>query len=176
LEERGITKYAVQRNPSSIVVTLPNESESNMQRHVEALSRLLGEAAELSADAARDVIFRDPRDDRAIVIEVRGPASAGDGKDAVVRKLKAEENELRRRGVASLLLFGSASTSKPYPNDVDLLARFRSDVRLSAFDLAGIRLYLEDRLGRRVDLSSEKSFPAEWKQRVEQTGIRIFDS
>jgi predicted nucleotidyltransferase len=163
LENRGVTKYAVLRNVSSISISLPNEPESSVQRYFEEFSRT-------------DAAFRDPRDHHTIIIEIKSPGSERNGREDLVRALKAEENELRQRGVASLLLFGSAAVAGSQPNDVDLLARYRPDIRLSAFDVAGIQLYLEDRLGRRVDLSNEKSFPAAWKSQVERSGIRIFDS
>jgi predicted nucleotidyltransferase len=163
LEDRGVTKYTVQRNLLSIAISLPNEPEGSVQRYFEEFART-------------DVASRDPRDHHTIVIEIKSPGSERDRREDLVRALKAEENELRQRGISSLLLFGSAAAADSHPNDVDLLARYRSDIRLSAFDVAGIQLYLEDRLGRRVDLSNEKTFPAAWKSEVERSGIRIFDS
>jgi predicted nucleotidyltransferase len=111
-------------------------------------------------------------------IPAQGAASrdAVKARDALLQALRDEEPELRRRGIESLLLFGSAATLKSFPNDIDLLARFRPELRLSAFDIAEIQAYLEQTLGGRVDLSTEATFPSEFRKTAEQSGIRIFGS
>ena len=177
LEDHGVTTYAVTRSPSSIVLSLPNEPEIAVQHHLEGLKDRLQEIVlEPAAHERHDLILRDPRDHHAIIIEIQSPHDERSTRDAIVRRLKDEEPELRRRGIESLLFFGSAATLKPYPNDIDLLARFRADLQLSAFDIAEVQAYLEQKLGRRVDLSTEKTFPSEFKKIAEQTGIRIFGS
>jgi predicted nucleotidyltransferase len=177
LEGRGVTTYAVKRTPSSIVLSLPNEPESAVQRHLEGLKgRLKQSGGNDRADTAEDFVVRDPRDHHGIVIEIIGRHDTQDVRDTIVEKLKSEEAELRRRGIDALLLFGSATASPGYPNDVDLLARFRPGLRLSAFDIAEIQGYLEDVLGRRVDLSNEKTFPSAFRVVAERDGIRIFQT
>lgn len=163
LEDGGITMYALQRNHTSIAISLPNEPESSVQRYLEKFAR--------SGNA-----FSDPRDHRTIIIVIEPAQNDSNRREELVQALKAEEGELRQRGIDSLLLFGSAAASGSQPHDVDLLARYRPGIRLSAFDIAGIQLYLEDRLGQRVDLSNEKTFPADWRSKVERSGIRIFGS
>lgn len=175
LEDLGVSSYAMRRRPASITLSLPDEPESAVQRHLEGLRDRLQEIVISSPESPVDFVSRDPRDDHAIIIEIK-PAGGDEraAREQLVEDLRSEEAELRRRGIESLILFGSAATLKPSPRDVDLLARFRSDARLSAFDLADIQLYLEQRLGRRVDVSDERTFPAAFLPGVEQTGIRIF--
>jgi predicted nucleotidyltransferase len=170
LEDHGVTTYAVKRSPSSIILSLPNEPEVAVQRHLEGLKDRLQEIVFTFPER----VTRDPRDHHAIVIEVASATDPAKARDALVRALRGEESELRHRGIESLLLFGSAATLKSYPNDIDLLVRFRPGLRLSAFDLAEIQAYLEQTLGRRVDLSTEASFPTEFRKTAEQSGIRIF--
>lgn len=172
LEDHGVTTYAVKRSPSSIVLSLPNEPEVAVQRHLEGLKDRLQEIVFTFPER----VSRDPRDHHAIVIDVASAADPAKARDLLVRALRDEEPELRRRGVESLLLFGSAATLRSHPNDIDLLVRFRPGLRLSAFDLAEIQAYLEQRLGRRVDLSTETSFPADFRKTAEQSGIRIYGS
>jgi predicted nucleotidyltransferase len=177
LEDSGVTTYAVTRSPSSILLSLPNEPEIAVQRHVQGLKGRLQEIVlERVPQDRADLVLRDPRDHHAIIIEITSPRPERDARSEIVRALAAEEPELRRRGIESLLLFGSAATEQQHPNDVDLLARFQADLRLTAFDIADVQAYLEHRLGRRVDLSSEKTFPSSFRQAVEQSGIRIFGS
>ena len=175
LEDNGVTSYAVTREPSSITLLLPNEPESSVERHFEGLRDRLQEIVIRSdADAPLDFVSRDPRDQHAIIVSITPAGEERSARDALVQRLQNEEGELRRRGIESLLLFGSSSTLESNPHDIDLLARFRSDARLSAFDLADIQLYLERRLGRRVDLVTEKTFPAAFLAGLDRTGIRIF--
>jgi predicted nucleotidyltransferase len=177
LEALGVTSYAVTREPSSITLLLPNEPESSVERHFEGLRDRLQEIVIRSdAHAPLDFVSRDPRDQHAIIVNITPAGDERSARDSLVQRLQNEEGELRRRGIESLILFGSSSTMKPNPHDVDLLARFQRDARLSAFDLADIQLYLERRLGRRVDLANEKLLPAAFLAGVERTGIRIFGS
>jgi len=80
----------------------------------------------------------------------------------VVRKLKAEQENLRRRyGVTSLALFGSVARDEAVPDsDVDVLVEFGRPITL--FDLVATQQHLERCLGvRRVDLVPRDSvFPA----------------
>lgn len=177
LEDQGVTSYAVRREPSSVTLSLPDEPESAVERHLEGLRDRLQEIAVTSrAVAPVDFVSRDPRDHHTIIIDMTPAGNERSDRDSLVQRLRNEEAELRRRGIESLLLFGSASTLEPHPHDVDLLARFRRDARLSAFDLADIQLYLERRLARRVDLSDERKFPTGFLSSVKQTGIPIFGS
>ncbi|MEA2664339.1 MAG: polymerase beta, Nucleotidyltransferase, partial [Candidatus Eremiobacteraeota bacterium] len=176
LEERGIEKYALARSRSAVSLSLPNAPEHLMERHVAELRDTLRERFAGQLSDVANAVARDMRDDRTIVVKMRPSPAEPSPTEAIVRILKGEENELRRRGVVSLLLFGSTASGKADANDVDLLARFRPDVRLSAFDVANLQRYLEERVDRRVDLSNEKSFPAAWAKQVKDTGISIFGS
>ncbi|MEA2930304.1 MAG: uncharacterized protein QOG38_2732 [Hyphomicrobiales bacterium] len=162
----------MQRSPSAIILSLPNEPEVAVQRHLEGLKGRLQELVLKFPDR----VSRDPRDHHAIIIEVAASRDAVKARDDLLQALRDEEPELRRRGIESLLLFGSAATLKSFPNDIDLLARFRPELRLSAFDIAEIQAYLEQTLGWRVDLSTEATFPSEFRKTAEQSGIRIFGS
>jgi predicted nucleotidyltransferase len=173
LEARGVQTYAVRRNPSSIVLSLPNEPEAAVERHVQALR---GRLQEVAFQRRPDVVCRDPRDEHAIIVEMKAAGDRGSDRDTVIRVLQGEETELRRRGVERLVLFGSTATQQPHPNDVDVLVRFRPGSRPSVYDIAELQLHLEEKLGRRVDVSTESTFPTEFTKIVEQNGIEIFGS
>ncbi len=75
-------------------------------------------------------------------------------------------------GVASLRLFGSHGRDSPGPgSDVDLLVAFEG---LPTFDrYMGLKLFLEDLLGRRVDLVTEDALRPELRPAIEREAIRV---
>jgi len=75
---------------------------------------------------------------------------------AVFKRLKAEAPALRRRyGVASLAVFGSmARGDEREDSDVDVFVAFEGKATFD--DFMGLKLDLEDLLGRRVDLLTPK--------------------
>jgi predicted nucleotidyltransferase len=70
-------------------------------------------------------------------------------------QLRAMLPELRERfGVESLGLFGSRVRGDHRPDsDLDVLVTFAPEARPSLFDLAGLAIDIEDRLGVRIDLA-----------------------
>lgn len=71
-------------------------------------------------------------------------------RDDILRILSAKKDELARLGARRLGLFGSFARDEARPDsDVDLLV----DLDLHSFDrYMDLKLYLEDLLGRRIDL------------------------
>ena len=74
-------------------------------------------------------------------------------RDDILRLLAAHRDELRRRGVTSLHLFGSVARGEARPgSDVDLMVEFDPAAGADLFDLMDLEAWLSDLLGRRVDL------------------------
>jgi uncharacterized protein len=74
-------------------------------------------------------------------------------KDEVVAELAALEKPLRQRGLTSLALFGSVVRSAARPDsDIDVLVDVAPDVQFSLIDLVAVKDFLEDQLGRKVDV------------------------
>ncbi len=73
-------------------------------------------------------------------------------RQSIIATLQAHQAELRRRGVVSLALFGSAAREQAgQESDVDLLAEF--DRTFSLFEIFDLQYWLEELLGvARVDL------------------------
>jgi predicted nucleotidyltransferase len=72
---------------------------------------------------------------------------------------------LARCGVRSLALFGSAARDALGPkSDVDLLVEFDGPTRFD--DFMELKLLLEDRLGRRVDLLTPRALQPRLAERI----------
>ena len=90
----------------------------------------------------------------------------------VARVLRAERARIAAFGVASLSLFGSTARGDAGPDsDVDVLVRFDGDATFDAF--MDLKLFLEDLLGRQVDLVTEAALRPELRQSVERDLMRV---
>jgi hypothetical protein len=79
--------------------------------------------------------------------------------DEVRRGLSLEEQELRRRGVLHLALFGSVARGDDRPDsDIDVAVEIEAGRSSSLIRMEETRLYLEDLLGRPVDLGEVDTF------------------
>ena len=75
-------------------------------------------------------------------------------------------------GVADLALFGStARDDAAGDSDVDILVRFDRPTEWRRF--FGVQSYLEDLLGRPVDLVTDKALRPELRPYVEREAIRV---
>ena len=90
----------------------------------------------------------------------------------VLKRIQANQARLTQLGVASLSLFGSvARGDSTEDSDIDLLVRF--DGRASFDRYMDLKLFLEDLLGRRVDLVTEQALREEIRAHVEQDLLRV---
>ena len=92
-------------------------------------------------------------------------------KETVLAILSDHEADLRAHGVRQLLLFGSVARGTAGPaSDVDLAAEFDRPVGL--FALVRLRRFLEELLGRRVDLVPMDGLRPEVRSAVLREGLR----
>ena len=91
----------------------------------------------------------------------------------VLSLLRAHKVALARRfGVAELSLFGSfARDQATGDSDIDLLVQFNGPTTSKQF--FGTQFYIEDLLGRRVDLVTEKALRAELRPYVEREIVNV---
>ena len=87
--------------------------------------------------------------------------------------LRAHKTELAEQfGVADLALFGSAARDEALPNsDIDILVRFDGPANSKRY--FGVQFYLEDLLGRPVDLVTDKALRPELRPYIEAEAIRV---
>ena len=94
-------------------------------------------------------------------------------RDEVLSFLSSHREELEQRfGICSLALFGSVARGEGGPDsDVDILVEFRETPGLAEY--MGLKFWLEDRLGRHVDLVMDKALKPWARPLVEAEAIRV---
>ena len=93
-------------------------------------------------------------------------------RDEALTLLRAHTADLPRFHVKSLALFGSVARDEAGPeSDLDLLLEFDGP---ATFDLyMGLKLFLEDLLGCRVDLVMSKALKPRMRPHVEREAVRV---
>ena len=94
-------------------------------------------------------------------------------RDELLDTLRAHQETLTERfGVASLALFGSfARDQATDASDIDILVRFDGPATADVF--FGTQFYLEDILGRRVDLVTDKALRPQFRPYVEREAVDV---
>lgn len=147
-------------------VSLTPELEQYIRRKVD--SGLYGNASEVVREALRLLLGREngnagqPR---------REPPQI----ENVEAEIKALEKPLRQRGLAALALFGSTARGTARPDsDVDVLIDIAPDVSFSLTDLVSVKDFLEDRLGRTVDVVTREGLDPAIRDRVIREARAVF--
>jgi uncharacterized protein len=87
-------------------------------------------------------------------------------REDVVAAIKANRRMLKRYSVRSLALFGSAARNKMRRgSDIDVLVQFD---KTTWANYIGLKFYLEDLLGREVDLVTPKALKPATKPSIEK--------
>ena len=94
-------------------------------------------------------------------------------RDEVLKILRAHKATLAERfDVAELALFGSfARDEAAEDSDVDILVRFEGPTHWRRYFDA--QFYIEDLLGREIDLATEKMVRPEIRPYVEKEAVRV---
>lgn len=147
-------------------VSLTPELEQYIRSKVE--SGLYGNASEVVREALRLLVGRESN---AAPQSRRGSPQRED----IGAELKTLEQPLRERGLAALALFGSTArgTSRP-DSDVDVLIDIAPDARFSLVDLVSVKHFLEDKLGRKVDVVTREGLDPAIRDRVIREARAVF--
>lgn len=94
-------------------------------------------------------------------------------KEKVLHLLKEHLEEIQEFKIQRISIFGSVARDQDTPgSDIDVLVKFKVP---ATFDLyMDLLFYLEDLLGRKVDLVTEDALRSELKQFVEKDLICVF--
>jgi predicted nucleotidyltransferase len=93
-------------------------------------------------------------------------------RDEALALLRAHQPDLERFRVKSLSVFGSVARDEAGPqSDLDLLVEFYDP---ATYDLySGLKMFLEDLLGARVDLVTRKALKPRMRPYVEREAVRV---
>ena len=94
-------------------------------------------------------------------------------RDEVIQILQQHRRELGERfGVRSLALFGSIARDEAGPeSDVDVLVEFPGSPTFDQY--MGLKLFLEDALGRKVDVATKRSIRERVRSFVEKEAVYV---
>jgi len=91
---------------------------------------------------------------------------------SVLNLLKKHQAELRNLGVRTLALFGSVARDQAGPDsDIDILIEFSEAPNFDRF--MEVKIYLEDILGKRVDLVMPQSVRPQMRPYIEQDLVYV---
>jgi uncharacterized protein len=89
--------------------------------------------------------------------------------------LKRRAGAIKALGATSLYLFGSVAKGEADgASDIDLFIDYDPQGRFNAFDLVGIKQYLESELGIDVDITTRDGLHPMLRNAIEQSAIRVF--
>jgi predicted nucleotidyltransferase len=95
-------------------------------------------------------------------------------RNEAINVLQSYADAIKARGATSLYLFGSsARDSAGADSDLDLFVDYDAG-KFSLVDLVDIKLYLEDRLGIAVDVTTRDSLHPMLRSGIETSAIRVF--
>lgn len=110
---------------------------------------------------------------RAKRVDCRIEEDAAITRNEVLDKLRSQKGTLVERfGVTGLALFGSfARDQATEGSDVDILVRFEG--RATSRSYFGVQFFIEDMLGRPVDLVTDKALRPEIRPYVEREAVDV---
>jgi predicted nucleotidyltransferase len=92
-----------------------------------------------------------------------------------VARLRDHADAIKAMGATSLYLFGSvAENAADASSDIDLFIDYDVNGRFNAFDLVGIKQFLESALGIDVDLTTRDGLHPKLRGDIERSSIRVF--
>jgi len=92
-----------------------------------------------------------------------------------INNLKRRADAIKAMGATSLYLFGSvAQDEAARASDLDLFIDYDPDSRFNAFDLVGIKQFLEHELGVEVDITTRDGLHPMLRADIEQSAVRVF--
>ncbi len=92
-----------------------------------------------------------------------------------IDRLKRRADAIKAMGATSLFLFGSVAQDEAgRGSDLDLFIDYDPNSRFNAFDLVGIKQFLETELGVDVDITTRDGLHPMLRGAIEQSAIRVF--
>jgi predicted nucleotidyltransferase len=96
-------------------------------------------------------------------------------KEQVIRILREKRPALARFHVRSLSVFGSVVRGEAGPDsDIDILVEFEPGARVGLFHFARLQRFLQETLGREVDLATPKALHKSLKNDILEEAVHAF--
>ena len=96
-------------------------------------------------------------------------------RDEAIAALRAQESQLRKRGLTHVALFGSTARNEAGPgSDIDLLIDYDHSSEFSLFDLMDVVDHLKQVLGQPVEVALERKLRPRMRARVLRDAIPVF--
>jgi predicted nucleotidyltransferase len=96
-------------------------------------------------------------------------------RNEAIKALESCADAVKARGATSLFLFGSAARDRAQRgSDLDLFVDYEPAENFSLVNLVDIKLYLEDRLGVPVDITTRDSLHPMLRRSIENSAVRVF--
>ncbi len=94
-------------------------------------------------------------------------------REKLLQRLREHKDEIRQRfGVKSLAVFGSVARGEAGPeSDVDILVEFEGRATFDRY--MGLKFFLEDLLGTRVDLVTRRALKPRMRPYVEREAVYV---
>jgi hypothetical protein len=96
-------------------------------------------------------------------------------RDEIIAKLKETAPALHAEGVTGLAIFGSrARGDSRSDSDLDVLIDIDPNSRFSLFNLAGVHLMIEDRIGIPTQVTLRRALDERMASRIDDDLIEVF--
>ena len=96
-------------------------------------------------------------------------------KETVIEILRKNRPLLAQFHVCSLSVFGSVVRGEAGPDsDIDILVEFEPDAHIGLFAFARLQRYLQEILGRDVDLATPQALHKEMKKDILEEAVHAF--
>jgi predicted nucleotidyltransferase len=96
-------------------------------------------------------------------------------RNEAISKLKARADAIKAMRATSLYVFGSTAREHARADsDLDLFIDYDRKSRFNAFDLVGIKDFLEKELGVDVDVTTRDGLHPMLRADIEQSALRVF--
>ena len=96
-------------------------------------------------------------------------------RDQIIATLRGIENQLRKRGVTRLAIFGSRSRGDARPDsDLDVLVEIEDGIKFSLLDLIGVQHAILDATGLETQAEMRRSLEPRFAERIADDIIEVF--
>jgi predicted nucleotidyltransferase len=92
-----------------------------------------------------------------------------------IQRLQEHADAIKAMGATSLYVFGSTARNEArVDSDLDVFIDYDRHTRFNAFDLVGIKQFLEKELSMHVDVTTRDGLHPMLRAEIERAAVRVF--